>query len=318
VACRAILSAEENKMLLTDISPALVESLLRNAPRERDPRYSRMWQKVSVRLQKAMRRWIPVRHFRDAARYENRGLAYQVLVYSAARPFYGKPKTEFTFDPADPGMTGLAMYNIGAALKAQLRPVETQLCAIGMVQLGRRYSTVWTDDILREVKKTPKALIGLLAAEAKLINAVIDLGTSGDVRRFLRAANSSLRNVLGESMRDLAVPALEEAVAGLLEQLDGGVDDVLDAGANEGGDVRSSRSPNRGIGGEEDRDGGDSHRGGKVRDAGIVADIDAGRGKPAGQMIQVIVADGVLESIFGSGNPLNRTAKPGRGRAEMF
>src|SRR5689334_7574770 len=59
-------------------------------------------------------------------------------------------------------------------------------------------------------------------------------------------------------------------------------------------DVAASRSPDGRIaGGPEEREHGSSDRGREVRDSGIVADVEAGAGEPAGQVPEVGNADGL-------------------------
>src|SRR6185437_10246471 len=143
---------------------------------EKDPRYFRTWQRVSVVLQKAMRRWIPEIYFRDLARFEDREAAYQLIVYAASRPCYGRPKTEFTYDISDPDTLPTTLRTIGQSLRNVLGPIEQRLREAGQPRLARRYLPVWYQDILNDVRKKPKLLTALLAREAKLIDAVIDLG----------------------------------------------------------------------------------------------------------------------------------------------
>ncbi len=63
------------------------------------------------------------------------------------------------------------------------------------------------EDIIRAVRQRPRALIDILAREAMLVNAVIDLGTArpnsgsklnmSSVKPFARAANVALRSMAG-------------------------------------------------------------------------------------------------------------------------
>jgi hypothetical protein len=184
----------------------------RSEPPERDPLYFRTWQRVSVALQKSLRSWIPKWYFDDLQRFEDRDSAHQFLVYAACRPCFGRPRTEFTYDLADVAVLDSALYNVGRSLQTVLRAVEIRLSEAGMPELGRRYSPVWNQDIQRAVKRNPKRLIGLLAAEAKVVNAVIDLGTTGDAARFDRIARAALRSIAGDDMRQLAYRAVDEAV----------------------------------------------------------------------------------------------------------
>jgi hypothetical protein len=194
-----------------DLAAVLLSEAWMNAPLETDPQYFRTWQRVSVALQQGLRRWIPELYFRDLKRLEDRETGYQFIVYAACRPCYGRPKTEFTFDTADPSALPAALRTIGRAMRTVLEPVQKRLTDAGMPALGRRYAAVWHKDILLAVEQHPKRLIGLIAAETRLIDAVIDLGTTNDLRKFERAAGAALRNIAGVDMRELILPALTEA-----------------------------------------------------------------------------------------------------------
>jgi hypothetical protein len=188
------------------------------APDELQSDYFQTWQKVSLALQKALRQWIPELYFRDVARYEDREAVYSLLVYEASRVCRGRPRTEFTYDIADPETLPCAMNMMGRALQAVLKRIEHRLHESGRPALARRYGPVWHEDVLRAVRKKPRQLISLLGDEAALINAVIDLGTARRmeaVKPFAKTAHMALRNMFGEDLRPLAVRALEEATRAL-------------------------------------------------------------------------------------------------------
>jgi hypothetical protein len=261
-----------------------------SAPAERDPNYFRRWQRVSIALQNALRRWIPEMYFRDEFRFDDREEAYQVVAYSASQPFHGRARTEFTYDVADPATLEIALRNTGRRMQAALGPIELRLRASGRLELARRYAPVWYLDILGVVEKRHRRLIGLLACEAKVIDAVIDLGTARDaaaVKRFLRIANASLRNVGGVDFRERIPSVIEEAGRILNEQHRAlrGADDIVDGGIFEGDRSRAAGSPDGGIGGQKNRDYRSSDRGDQMTDAGIVADINARLGEPATQLV---------------------------------
>lgn len=225
-----------------------------NAPAERDPCYFRAWQQVSIALQKALRAWIPEMYFRDnLARYENRDMAGQLMAYEACRVCYGRPKTEFTYDVADPATVPAALRMIGRPMQTVLERIEKTLREAGRLELARRYAPVWYEDILAVARAKPKRLVGLLAHEAAIINAVIDLGTvhnTAAVNRFSKVESASFRRVFGMDMRELGGRLLNEAVFVLAEQtrMAGGGDDLVDAGVFENGDIRAARGPEPGIG----------------------------------------------------------------------
>jgi hypothetical protein len=186
----------------------------KKAADEFDARYFPTWQGVSLALQKALRVWIPESYFRDPSRYEDRDMAYPLIVYAASRPCHGRARMEFTYDVADPELLPCATKMIGRALQSALESVERRLHEEGFPELARRYAPVWYEDVLRAVMKTPRRLISLLGQEAALVNAVIDLGTTRRmeaVKPFARATTLALRKLYGEDMRQLAPRILEKA-----------------------------------------------------------------------------------------------------------
>ena len=196
-------------MDITSIAKILEADVWKNAPQETDPGYFRFWQRTAVELQKALREWIPEMYFQDLKSYEDRNIAYSMVVYAASRPCYGRPRTEFTYDFADPAETlDAALRSIGHPMRTVLAPMEQRLREAGRPDLGIRYAPVWHQDILRAVQKKPKILIGLLAAEARLVDAVIDSGVMRQAPRFHRSATLALRSVAGMDMRGLAMRAL--------------------------------------------------------------------------------------------------------------
>jgi hypothetical protein len=208
-----IVELRDRAAMLVALSPAW-----RNIPQERDARYFPVWQQTSLALQGAMRKWVPEMYFRDTARYEDRDGSYPLIVYQASRMCFGRARTEFTYDVADPDTLPVALRMIGQALRRVLAGVEIKLRESGRPELARRYAPVWHQDILNAVRKRPKRLLELLGDEAALINAVIDLGTDrrmDAVKPFAKTAIATLRNIYHEDMRVLALRALEETTGAL-------------------------------------------------------------------------------------------------------
>lgn len=188
------------------------------APADRDPRYFRAWQDVSLALQSFLRHSIAEEYFRDVQRYEHREAAYPVLVYGVSRLFYGRAPAEFTYDlrdyPENQDTLITSWKMTGQGLQRALAEVEQRLYRAGMPALARRYAPLWYEDVMVAVRKKPGAYVDLLAKESAFINAVIDLGTQRSVAavsRFARMANRSLRGVCGMDLRKLGLAALEEA-----------------------------------------------------------------------------------------------------------
>jgi hypothetical protein len=190
----------------------------KEAPGESKHGYFQTWQKVSTTLQHRLREWIPGIYFHDIGRFDDREAAYPFLVYQASRICHGRPRTEFTYDIAGPETLDCATHLIGRALQAVLSRTEQRLQAAGRPELARRYGPVWYEDVLRAVQKKPRPFIALLADEAMLINAVIDLGTAREmegVKPFAKSALMATRSIGGEDMRALTPRALEEATKAL-------------------------------------------------------------------------------------------------------
>ena len=187
-------------------------------PVERDPEFFHTWQRVSLALQKLLRTRIPELAYRDLARYDDRDAAHPMVIYEASRLFYGRPRTEFTFDVADEITLDVALRMIGHATQVVLARIEKRLDDAGNRALARRYSPMWHLDVLADVRKKPKRLLARFAAESRVIDALIDLGsvrTPETAHRFTQIAGAALRNVCDIDMRELGPSVLEEAAASL-------------------------------------------------------------------------------------------------------
>jgi hypothetical protein len=262
------------------------------APGERDPNYFWTWQRVSLALQRWMRDRLAEDYFRDAGIFEDRAASYPVIVYQASRLCHGRPRTEFTYDlrdyPECYATLESAWKLTGRAIQAVLSRIERRLCEAGMTELAHRYAPVWHQDVLVAVKKKPQSYVDLLVAESAVINATIDLGTersAAAAHRFARTAHLNLRKLYGMDLQVLGHSVLQEATRMLAQNQAGGVEDLRDRRPLQNGNVRATGSPDAGIGGKEDGDDGRAHSGCEVGDAGVVTDVNAGAGDPAGQIV---------------------------------
>jgi hypothetical protein len=281
---------------MTDPVDTLTDPRWRNAPTERDPGYFWAWQRVSLAMQRWLRDQIARAYFEDLARFENRPAAYPVVVYQASRLCHGRPRTEFTYDLRDYPECRTTLATswklTGRAIQAVLGRIERRLCEAGRTELAHRYAPVWHQDVLVAVKKKPKPYVDLLMAESAVINAAIDLGTERSVEaanRFGKTVHLNLRKVCGMDFESLGAGALEEATCALAHRHADGSDDFGHRGAfqksNVTGDMLTAGSPDVRIAGEENGDHGRAHGGSQMRDAGVVADVDARRRDPAGQIV---------------------------------
>jgi hypothetical protein len=213
----------EVRTLAADL--ALTNPLWIRAGQLKQPFYFRTWRRVSCALQRSMRDWISAIHFSDLRAYDDRERACAMLLYQAARPFYGEPSYDFTLDlcdyPESMESLELAWKLAGSSLRRNLQDLERHFLRTGHPHLAKRYSERWTDDIFREVRKEPKIFARLIIKEAAVINSMIDMAsvrTPYAVTCFSKSVNSRLRNVCGRDLRYLALAALRTATDVLRRQ----------------------------------------------------------------------------------------------------
>jgi hypothetical protein len=195
------------------------------APSERTRGYFQVWRDVSVALQEYLRRAVPEIYFRDPARYENRRVAWPLIVYQALRPCRGLPQTEFTFDIAKPETLTEALRLVGRPLQEILGEVQGRLAESGRGELSRRYAPMWREDIVRAVEERPRRLLAVLGDEAALVDAVITLGAArslGMVKPFVRQVMTTLHSFYDCDLRELAAPLLVEATRALERTMQSG------------------------------------------------------------------------------------------------
>jgi hypothetical protein len=219
---------------------ALADPVWHDLPNERDPEYFALWRNVSVGLQHWLRQNIAHTYFQDAARYRDRDSAYPVLLYQAARPFLGRPRTDLTYDLRDFPWCNDTLTSswrlVGRRLQRVMTTVERRLIESGQTALAHHYAPVWHQDVLLAVRRKPKEYVDLLAREAAVINAVIDLGTQRSVdtiNRSARTINQQLRKVHGCDMRTLGFGVFEEATRLLASRGSDRAYDFIDAWPDE-------------------------------------------------------------------------------------
>src|SRR5262249_46991820 len=114
------------------------------APDELHTDYFATWQRVSVHLQKFLRRAAYEEYFHDISRYADRDAAYPMLVYLAARVNRGRPSTDFTYDlhdyPENQETLASAWRQIGNIMRQLLAGIEQRLKEAGMTSLARWYA----------------------------------------------------------------------------------------------------------------------------------------------------------------------------------
>lgn len=227
-----------------------------SAPPERDGRYFRTWQRVSVQVQREVRSLAAQNSYLNDI-----DKAFTMAVYTSCQPSYGRRPMEFTYDLGDPATMAAALRLIGRGLQARLARISA---GIEDARLKRRFAPVWHLDILNSVKRKPWLLIKMLAREATMVNALIELGTTRNgraTRRFMKSARDAARaiGVDSEALLDLVLRT--------------GFENLGDGRIFEDDDAIASGSPEARIGGDEDGDDGSANGRGQMADAGIVPDV---------------------------------------------
>jgi hypothetical protein len=132
--------------------------------------------------------------------------------------------------------------------------------------LKRRFLPVWHLDVLKAVKNKPRLLIEMLAREAVMINALIELGSMRNAhtaRRFVKntAGAAKILGLDSDTLQDLVLRTSAE--------------NLVNGRILEDDDMFAPGSPEARVGRDENPDHGSAYRGSQVRDAGIVPDIQA-------------------------------------------
>ena len=94
---------------------------------------------------------------------------------------------EFTYDIGDLVALTTVLRLIGRTMQARLAQISAGFQ--DDLRMKRRFLPVWHADILKAVKNKPRTLIEMLAREANMINALIELGTMPNertTRRFVK------------------------------------------------------------------------------------------------------------------------------------
>ena len=211
-------------------------------PGERDPTFFEVYSRVSVAVQRAMRRWVPYIYFSDIGRFGNLPEAYSLVFYRSTWAFAGRPRSEFTHDLVTFEDHGVARPWAFRPLASHLAVTERLLLAAGRKDLARQYEPWRAREVLAGIVRRPRFVNALLAADTFLIDRMVDLalagrelaaGLAGQPRRtaidlaaaadrFTKALNQTLGRLYGgQDFRALGSLLLVEATRALAASLDG-------------------------------------------------------------------------------------------------
>jgi DNA-binding transcriptional regulator YdaS (Cro superfamily) len=164
---------------LTLSLPASAGACWLRAPGERDQQFVPVYSEMSVAVQRAMRKWLPMAWFAEIDHYDDLGAAFPLLVYQALPPLRGKRKSELAYDAMDLESARLGRASVLRNLAAQLEVIRPLLVAAGKRKKAKYYSPYQAQRIIASVERHPRQLLALLAADASFVDSLVNLGVSG-------------------------------------------------------------------------------------------------------------------------------------------
>lgn len=146
------------------------------APGERDAAFRDVYPRISLAVQRALRTWLPRMFFTSLERYRTLEKAFPLLVYGSSWPYVGRSKYDLTYDIFSDASMALFFRRASRQLPRQLSRVHAVLLQAGDKSTVVHYHPRRVEEVLCAVQAKPKYLLGLLAAEAFLVNAFVILG----------------------------------------------------------------------------------------------------------------------------------------------
>lgn len=203
------------------------------APREDGIEYFKTHAPVSIALQSALRRWLAWSWLTNLDNFEDRKLASVVLAYLCTRPFPGRPRTDFTYDPLSNKWMPYAFRCARKPCENLLRVVHARLKAKGKDRLAKYFRPARAKAILARVEREQKSIRSLIAAEGVVINHILRLAldlrgatdamaASHDIPEFIHGLGVRLRRFfhdydltgLGSMLLIVGTEALATAMGG--------------------------------------------------------------------------------------------------------
>ncbi len=177
--------------------PGSLAGVWLRAPAERDPLFFDVYSKVSVAVQRALRRWLPYVYFTDLSRFDNRILAYPLIFYGSTYPCSGKPRSDFAYDLVGPESPGIARPWAARPLTSALARAERLLISAGRSDAARHYRSWRARKVLAGIVRHPRFLNELLTSDEFFIGRFVGLG--------MAARDLASRVNAGRTVKDLAV-----------------------------------------------------------------------------------------------------------------
>ena len=198
-------------------------------PVERSAAFLPTFARISVSLQAALRKHVPLIYFHSLECFRDWKSAYPMLVYQASRPFRGRVRTELTYDVLNPRLMAVLFRRTKGNLAPLLERVEGQLQAAGWHEIARQYSPRRAPEIVKSVQRVSasrRCLYRLIRSEGALVDALLPLSGLGTLSQkeqarrllvFRKKWQFQLRRLYpGGDFSTLAPVLLEAATEALL------------------------------------------------------------------------------------------------------
>lgn len=176
------------------------------APNPRQPDFSPSFERVSVRLQRLLRRWLPALWLAKVDRFAMLEIAYPLAMYAATPPRVAGPESGFTYDTTLYWSVMRARKGATAALPDVLAGMERRLQAAGQPRLAAYYQPRRLREVARSAVGKTGLYLSLLRNEAYLLDELMQLAENARGLRHLLAREASkagrwLAQVTGDTAR---------------------------------------------------------------------------------------------------------------------
>jgi hypothetical protein len=169
----------EAAVTLTLSVPGAAGECWLRAPLETEPEHFPVFSRISVAVQRALRNWIPFLYFSDLDAYDDVGEVWPLLFYRSLRPFPGCPRGDLTHDIVGPESIELTRQWNVTLLGREMAAVRRTLAAANRPELARLYAPTRAPAAMVSLRRQPRRLNALLAADAMFVNGLVQLAASG-------------------------------------------------------------------------------------------------------------------------------------------
>jgi hypothetical protein len=162
------------------------------APSERAAEFFQVYSRVARAVQGAMRVWTPYLHFESPEAYEDTETAVPLIAFQASRPYFGRPKYDFTYDFLNEERMASFFRQVAPRFGVEMERIESMLRAAGRDRLAALYEPREKRRLLATLQRRPSMLQPLLAADARLVDAVVNLGCQASQLGRLKGSSPAL------------------------------------------------------------------------------------------------------------------------------